>query len=189
MKNLFITLLIFLSLLTCHKTESLNSPQTDAQYVLPFPVGKAYQCMQGFNGPYSHRGNFYYSVDFTMNEGTLITASRKGRVDLIIQNYLDSDYTEGHENVVIVQHDDSTFARYAHLKFNGAVVSVGQNINPGDAIGYSGSTGSSIAHLHFDVTKGTNDRWNAKTIPFSFKNNFPVDAELKMGVTYTARPY
>jgi murein DD-endopeptidase MepM/ murein hydrolase activator NlpD len=145
--------------------------------------------MQGFNGPYSHRGNFYYSVDFTMNEGTLITASRKGRVDLIIQNYLDSDYTEGHENVVIVQHDDSTFARYAHLKFNGAVVSVGQNINPGDAIGYSGSTGSSIAHLHFDVTKGTNDRWNAKTIPFSFKNNFPVDAELKMGVTYTARPY
>ena len=189
MRHLFFIILISFSFLTCDKTESLNDPVTDSLFVLPFPVGKSYQCMQGFNGPYSHRANFYYSVDFTMSEGTIITAARKGRVEWIIQNYLDKDYTEGHENVVIILHDDSTFSRYAHLKYNGATVKTNQTVQPGDTIGYSGSTGSGIAHLHFDVTKGTNDRWNAKTIPFSFKNNFPKDKELKMGVTYLALSY
>ncbi|MBI3233450.1 MAG: hypothetical protein HYZ42_05320, partial [Bacteroidetes bacterium] len=42
--------------------------------------------------------------------------------------------TAGHENVVIVMHEDSTYARYVHLTTNGALVTRGQTVMPGDTI-------------------------------------------------------
>lgn len=158
--------------------------------VLPFPVGNAYTCFQGFNGRYSHNGAFLYSVDFTMQIGTTLTAARGGRVCYVQERYLDEDGTPGHENVVIVDHGDSTYSRYAHLTTNGALVTVGQLVAPGDTIALSGTSGQSIIpHLHFDVTGGSYGRWDAQTIPFVFRNASPTHSELQTGVVYRAMPY
>ena len=160
------------------------------QCVLPFPIGNAYPCFQGFNGRYGHSGVFAYSVDFTMQIGTTITAVRGGRVRYVQESYLDTDGTPGHENVVIIDQGDSTYARYAHLTAGGALVTAGQVVEQGDTIALSGASGQSvIPHLHFDVTKGSYDRWNAQTIPFVFMNASPSHQELQAGVVYRAMPY
>ncbi|MDP1675408.1 MAG: M23 family metallopeptidase [Bacteroidota bacterium] len=161
----------------------------EAKYVLPYPVGREYSCSQGFNNPYSHNGSFRYAVDFTMPIGTLITAARSGNVVYILESYSDNDQTAGHENVVIVMHEDSTYARYVHLTTEGALVTRGQTVIPGDTIGSSGNSGSSGApHLHFDVTN-TNTGRSDQTIPFDFKNTTQHPNGLQEGVSYKAFPY
>jgi murein DD-endopeptidase MepM/ murein hydrolase activator NlpD len=177
--------------LSCkHQSHENNETlSVEAKYVLPYPVGREYTCLQGFNDPYSHNGTFRYAVDFTMPIGTLITATRSGHVVYILESYSDDDHTAGHENVVIVMHKDSTYARYAHLTTNGALVSIGQNVVPGDSIGKSGNSGSGAApHLHFDVTNTHTGR-SDQTIPFDFKNTIPHPNGLQEGVSYKAFSY
>ncbi|MDP2038633.1 MAG: M23 family metallopeptidase, partial [Ignavibacteria bacterium] len=152
----------------CNVSNSENSVLTDQKYVLPYPIGKAYTCTQGFNMSYSHTGTFRYSVDFGMSIGTLVTAARSGRVIYILESYSNDDQMGGHENVVIIMHEDSTYARYVHLTRNGALVQINQLVVPGDTVGLSGNSGSSGApHLHFDVTKSFGGR-NDQTTPFDF---------------------
>lgn len=161
----------------------------EAKYVLTYPVGREYTCSLGFNNSYSHNGTFRYAVDFAMPIGTLITAARSGHVVYILESYSDDDQTAGHENVVIVMHEDSTYARYVHLTTNGVLVTRGQTVMPGDTIGLSGNSGSSGApHLHFDVTN-TNTGRSDQTIPFDFKNTIPHPIGLAIGVSYKAFPY
>ena len=187
--NAFTILCVFI--LSCDH-ESIDNEEAltvEAKYVLPYPVGREYTCLQGFNDPYSHYGTFSYSVDFAMPIGTHITAARSGRVVYIHESYSDNDRTAGHENVVVVMHEDSTYARYVHLTTNGALVGSGQNVSPGDAIGLSGNSGSGGApHLHFDVTNTNNGR-SDQTIPFDFKNTIQHPIGLQVGVSYKAFPY
>jgi murein DD-endopeptidase MepM/ murein hydrolase activator NlpD len=161
----------------------------DAKYVLPYPVGKTYTCTQGFNSNPSHFGSFYNSVDFGMSIGTLVTAARNGRVVYVVESNSNSDQIPGHENVVIVMHEDTTYARYVHLTLNGALVQVNQTVACGDTIGLSGSSGTNGGpHLHFDVTKTFSGK-SDQTIPFYFKNPSPHHNELQRGVAYLAQPY
>ena len=94
----------------------------------------------------------------------------------------------GHENVVIIMHEDSTYARYVHLTLNGALVDINQMVVPGDTVGLSGSTGTRIPHLHFDITKTLNGR-SDQTIPFDFMNTISHPVGLERGVSYEALPY
>lgn len=190
MKNI-VTLIFFLFSLSCSRDSSdIGQPViTDKLYVLPYPIGKTYTCSQGFNTSFSHFGTFSYSVDFGMPIGTLVTAARSGRIVYILESYSDNDQIEGHENVVIVMHEDSTYARYVHLTFNGALVDMNQMVIPGDTIGLSGSSGANAApHLHFDVTKTFNGR-SDQTIPFDFRNTISHPNGLQRGVIYEALPY
>jgi hypothetical protein len=183
-------------IMLCFLFHSCNNNSTEketglveAKYVMPYPVGLAYNCMTGFNTPPSHIGTFTYSVDFTMPIGTLVTAARSGQVVYILENYLDKDATEGHENVVIVMHEDTTYARYVHLTRNGAHVEINQHVIPGDTIGFSGSSGTNGGpHLHFDVTKTFEGR-SDQTIPFAFTNTTSHPHGLQRGITYEAFPY
>ncbi|NOU17588.1 MAG: M23 family metallopeptidase [Bacteroidales bacterium] len=178
-------------LLSCNLDSSDDGKPivTDVKYVLPYPVGKIYTCTQGFNSSPSHFGTFYYSVDFGMSIGTLITATRSGRVVYVVESNSDSDQTPGHENVVIVLHEDTTYARYVHLTYNGALVHVNQTVTPGDTIGLSGSSGTNGGpHLHFDVTRTFTGK-SDQTIPFYLKNTSPHPNGLQRGVAYEAMPY
>jgi murein DD-endopeptidase MepM/ murein hydrolase activator NlpD len=177
--------------LSCrHQSHENDMPlSVEAKYVLPYPVGRVYTCLQGFNNSYSHNGTFRYAVDFAMPIGTFITATRSGHVAYVLESYSDNDRTAGHENVVIVMHEDSTYARYVHLTTNGALVATGQTVMPGDTIGLSGNSGSSgPPHLHFDVTNANTGR-SDQTIPFDFKNTMPHPVGLRAGVLYKAFPY
>ena len=129
-------------------------------YRLPYKIGTTHRVSQGYNGRRTHKGRSAYSIDFPMPEGTKIYASRAGLVVKTKSNSNIGGYDKkfaSSGNYVRILHDDGTLATYYHLKYNGVLVHVGQEVPRGFAIGYSGNTGySSGPHLHFSVFKAIN---------------------------------
>ena len=162
-------------------------PQRDFSYRLPFKRGTSHIMIQGFNGEFSHRGKF--ALDFEMPEGTPICAARAGTVISVEQKYNgggELDVLKQKANHIEILHDDGTIGRYAHLKKNGVRVRVGQWVNKGKVIGYSGNTGySSGPHLHFEVVVLT-ETLDYKSIPVAFRTKSRRLVLLHEGVSYTA---
>lgn len=122
-------------------------------YTLPFEKGEAYHLSQGYNGTFSHHNE--HAIDFVMPEGTRVSAMREGVVAEVIEHNKTGCPHQSclrMANSVLIYHEDGTFARYSHLKFKGAKVAVGDEVEVGDIIGLSGNTGwSSEPHLHFTI--------------------------------------
>jgi len=140
----------------CCKRDVLNGnciSDTGYVYAIPFEMGKDVKVAQTYNTAFSHKG--LLAVDFKVKPGTPIHAARAGKVI----DTKDDSKTVGlkakHEfmaNYVVVLHDDGTIARYRHLEYKGVAVKVGQVVEVGDLLGYSGHTGYSMfPHLHFEV--------------------------------------
>jgi murein DD-endopeptidase MepM/ murein hydrolase activator NlpD len=160
--------------------------RVEPQYVLPFPVGDSARLIQGNNGPYGHEGHAAFAFDFIMKIGSPVVAARAGIVVAIEERFRDATRKPGEENFVIVDHQDSTFARYYHLTTDGALVAPGDAVAAGDTIARSGDSGASAgAHLHFDVTRECH-KWGCSTIPIGFTNASPDS--LTAGRYYHARP-
>ncbi len=129
-------------------------------YRFPYEVGTSHIIAQGYNGKYTHKGHSQYALDFGMPEGTKVCAAREG---VVVRTKSDSNRggfdkkfaSDG--NYVTIAHNDGTMATYYHLRRNGVVVNVGEKVQRGRVIGYSGNTGySSGPHLHFAVFKAKN---------------------------------
>lgn len=123
-------------------------------YSLPYEKGTSHLLVQAYQSGFSHKGE--YALDFKMKRGTKICAARGG---IVVEIKEDSKkgglkwkyLSQG--NHVIIKHDDGTYGNYWHLKFNGALVNVGDTIQQGQVIGLSGKTGyTAFPHLHFEVT-------------------------------------
>ena len=159
-------------------------------YRLPYRKGVPYEVSQGYNTIHTHKGQSKYAVDFAMKEGTKIYAARNGVVvktksDSNIGGY--SDEFAKHANYVIIAHNDGTYATYAHLKRNGVTVRVGDIVEKGYSIGYSGNTGySSGPHLHFSVYSAVSAK-ATQTIPIKFNSTNGVIAEPIKGTYYSAK--
>lgn len=124
-------------------------------YSLPYEKGKSFLLVQGYQSKiFSHRGEF--ALDFKMKTGTRICAARSGVVVAVREDSkkggIGNKYlSEG--NHVIIKHDDGTYANYWHLKYDGALVDVGDTVKQGQVIGLAGKTGFALfPHLHFEVT-------------------------------------
>lgn len=123
----------------------------DYVYDLPYQKGKNFFVVQGYNGRFSHRGE--NAIDFSMPEGTPVVAAREGTVIKVVQHNVES-CTEAdcaqYNNYVLILHNDGSFSKYIHLKYNGSKVKAGDAVNKGDVIALSGNTGFSAGpHLHF----------------------------------------
>lgn len=168
---------------------NVNARHNDRyEYRLPYRLGTEHKVGQGYNGSFSHSGSIAYSVDFQMDEGTPVYASRSG---IVVD--LEKDFTEGgideryldKANFITILHNDGTFADYSHLKVNGVNVSIGQRVRTGQLIGYSGSTGYATGpHLHFNVKRVIEDG-SFITIPTRFKTQ-QGSVTLSEGQTYKA---
>lgn len=120
--------------------------------------------------PGGHQGHCSFAYDFQMPIGTPVHAARSGKVVHVEQSHKDATRKPGEENVVVIQHDDGTYARYYHLTQNGAKVAVGKDVKQKQLIALSGDSGASAGpHLHFDVTKEC-FKWGCQTIKMEFHN-------------------
>jgi murein DD-endopeptidase MepM/ murein hydrolase activator NlpD len=164
--------------------------QQGSPYVLPWPAGQEFQVLTGnCREEYpTHSGERRYAYDFRMPVGTVVTAARGGRVVVVVEEFSDDDHQFGHENLVIVSHDDGTFALYFHLARAGSLVDAGSTVRTGDPIGLAGTSGSIgrdlIPHLHFEVASQT--RPTVRSLPVTFRNTRPHPNGLVEGESYRA---
>lgn len=89
---------------------------------------------------------FHSGIDLTARIGTPVAAAAPGVV-VAAQSF------PIRGNVIILDHGRGVFTIYCHLsKFD---VEVGQIVNVGDVIGYTGNTGRSLGpHLHWELAVG-----------------------------------
>ncbi|MBR4878046.1 MAG: M23 family metallopeptidase, partial [Rhodocyclaceae bacterium] len=157
------------------------NPSPNARYRLPFRDGQTFLIGQSTGGPISTHTTpgSLYAVDIPMPEDTPIVAARAGTVMYTEFTHTEGGTTpdkEGEANIVLIEHADGTRAVYAHLAPGGVLVSPGQQVQEGEVIGLSGSTGfSSGPHLHFAVqqVRDTGDNFAYESIPFKFSVGNP----------------
>lgn len=160
----------------------------DYVYELPFEKGKTYLVFQGYNGNFSHQNQ--NSLDFNLKEGEKIFASREGKVVALEEkNNTKCAQKEcaKYNNFIRILHTDGTFGDYAHLKNNGVAVNLGDEIQKGQLIGYSGETGWATGpHLHFSVY--INHINGERTyIPTKFRTQNATPEILKENKSYTRK--
>lgn len=178
----------------CMETNSFRYAEpANSEYNLPFAKGDRFELRQGNCTFHTHSvdNKTEFAFDFVMEIGTPIHAARGGQVASVEERYFDGN--DGHDNYIIIAHEDGTFSYYVHITHAGAIVEAGQVVEQGDVIGYSGNTGmKSIPHLHFHVIETDNTcladnvLGHCASIPITFKNADPNDKVLEQGQFYKA---
>lgn len=137
-------------------------------YCLPFQEGKKYRVSQGQNGKFTHNTDkSRYAIDFKLKIGDQVHAAREGVVVRTIDKFKEHGGSEfiNKANLITILHNDGTLGSYFHLDYKGVLVSVGDKVERGQLIGYSGLTGFTRGpHLHFVV----NGKYNI-SVPVFFE--------------------
>ena len=128
--------------------ESLGGEYIGGNMVWPMPTNKY------IASPYGNRLHPIYKVwkmhtgiDIGSKWNEIIVAAAKGTV-------IYAGNRGGYGNVVIIDHCGGITTLYAHINTRGILVSVGQEVEAGQAIGKAGMTGTATGpHLHFEVRK------------------------------------
>ncbi len=108
--------------------------------------------------------------------GTQVLAARDGTVTEIKESF---DGIGFQSNYILIAHVDGTRAMYAHIKKNGSVVKLGDLVEQGQLIAYSGMVGQTInPHLHFVVF----DKEGITSLPITF-------SDVPDGIPYAGRFY
>lgn len=95
------------------------------------------------SNPFGGAPDFHPGLDIAAPSGTTVTAAASGTVIL-------AQWYGGYGNFIMIDHGGSVSSGYGHL--SAMYVSVGQQVQRGQAIGAVGSTGHSTGpHLHFEV--------------------------------------
>lgn len=131
--------------------------QRSSPYVLPYPVGASHNVRQGncdVENTHNQRFHASFAYDFEMPIGSPVTAAREGVVRRVVQRWADTDHDPEHGNLVLVRHEDASYAIYGHLQQGSARVAVGERVRPGQLLALSGDSGLSRGpHLHFAVLR------------------------------------
>jgi murein DD-endopeptidase MepM/ murein hydrolase activator NlpD len=94
--------------------------------------------------PFTGNARFHRGVDLAAAYGQEVQAARAGRVVF-------SGEQGGYGNTVVVEHQDGTKSRYAHL--SALLVSSGAVVGAGEAVGRAGHSGRATGtHVHFEIT-------------------------------------
>jgi len=133
----------------------------------------------GLQNPYAHQeGNYVVSSEFSFARVNPVTGilqphhgidlAPNGSENLSIASAGDGViafagvYPDG--NIVVeIQHSNGLFTRYMHLATT-PTVKTGQEVNAGDIIGHTGTTGNSTGvHLHFEIHEGNGNPIDPRT--------------------------
>jgi hypothetical protein len=158
---------------------------SESPYLLPYGVGTGYEVFQTYCGAQSHGRDDQMSIDFLMPVGTNVLAARSGVVRVAVDEHPDFGRDINH---LFIEHEDGTVAFYAHLHPGSVSVRPGDTVQASQSIAKSGSSGTSIPHLHFGVSSSWPPR-HTDDVPVNFRNaEGPLDEKggLKSGVVYRA---
>ena len=106
-----------------------------------------------------------------------VRAAESGTVIEIAYNNFDRNptFNDSPANIVLIRHDDGSYAYYYHLMKKSVTVKVGEYVQQGSIIGYVGSSGNSTdAHLHFEPGYFYNGEWNKRDPWHGTYNTFPT---------------
>ena len=147
----------------CPKIKVTNRPKTDkARKILvykPFvKVGKVNVAVAPQKGACltsgfgKRRGRPHRGVDYQGKPPPMIHAAAPGTV-------LEALYRKDYGNVVLIDHGDGVFTRYAHLKNFKKGIKAGAKVIFGTPLGVMGKTSAyNVAlHLHYEVLTGNYD--------------------------------
>ncbi|EMK15090.1 peptidase, M23 family [Leptospira kirschneri serovar Bim str. 1051] len=163
---------------------------TSKENIVPYrlPFESTSRVGQGYKGKFTHAGTIPYALDFVLPEGSSVLAARGGLVIAKEDKYQSGGIHPSFKdkaNFIQVLHKDGSIAEYAHLKYKGVFVQIGQIIQTGDKIALSGNTGfSSAPHLHFHVLRPSINFQTLESFPTSFETDEGVLGELKTGTVY-----
>lgn len=158
---------------------------TNPTMALPFPRGRSYKIIQGYNGTFSHHEiSSRYAIDFNLQINDTICSADNGYIVGVIKDYRYGGKTrewKPYSNFITVYHPHSgLYTQYVHLVHQGAFVKTGDSVRRGQPIGLSGATGYSDGpHLHFNVLKPLAGG-QFESVPVEFENGLK-GKELKKG--------
>lgn len=140
-------------------------------YAKPFP--KEIGAIESTDSP-AHFGPYCHAIDYIMPDGSKILAPRQG-VIIQVKDYSDrggpSREFENDLNFITISHGKDEFSQLCHIKHEGALVRVGQQVIEGQLIGYTGSTGWIYEpHLHFIVFHSANNQWGFQSVRIKFRD-------------------
>jgi urea transporter/murein DD-endopeptidase MepM/ murein hydrolase activator NlpD len=144
--------------------------------VLCLPFWGEWTVSQGYNGEYTHLGEWANAIDFLIkdqNNSTFrtkgdkcedyycynkpVTAVANGIVESVIDNIADNEIgsvnTENNwGNTVIINHYNGIYSQLSHLKKGSVKVKPGDYVQTGDLLATCGNSGRSPEpHLHFQI--------------------------------------
>lgn len=115
-----------------------TKPRNALEDGLSYPVSGTLSSGFGPRWGRTHRG-----IDLAVSMDTPVAAAAAGTV-------ITAEYKESYGNLVQIDHGYGIVTSYAHLDVIG--VSVGQSVDRGEIVAYSGNTGNTTGpHLHFEV--------------------------------------
>jgi len=173
----------------CLAGASFSDPSI-SPYCLPYAAGEAYEVGQSYCSEPGWSHNRRYAYDFLMPMGSEVLAARAGEVVELREQFADDPTSR--ENVVILRHADDTLGVYIHMRQNGVLVEMGDFVPQGGLLGWSGMSGTTNPHLHFQVCLRGGECSTATreiTLPVNFRNASGVlDARggLSEGESYLA---
>lgn len=117
---------------------------TNAPGTLAWPVSGTITSPFGYRrNPFGGGMEFHQGLDIAAPMGTTITAAASGTV-------ISAGWYGGYGNYILIDHGGGMATGYGHC--SQIFVSVGQQVQKGQAIGAVGSTGASTGpHVHFEV--------------------------------------
>ncbi len=158
-------------------------------YQLPYKIGATFPVLQSYNDMMTHDAPSRYAIDFGMPGGSHVCAAREG---VVVGLFEDSDEGGPNEsfnkksNYVLVRHDDLTIASYHHLQKDGVMVRIGEEVEKGQVLAYSGATGFTFGpHLHFEVFKALDGKHTA-SFPLKFQTRQGILNEPLVNKSYRA---
>jgi len=147
-------------------------------YALPF---KKKDLIKAISHPKAHFAHFKEAIDFILPGGTILLAPKAGKVvDIKVDSkeggadpkYNDMKYL----NYMTIQHSSGEFSQYAHLKYKGSLVKLGDEVKQGQPIALSGNTGFTTApHLHFHIFKLNKTDVGWESLKVRFKEKIVID--------------
>lgn len=148
----------------------------DTLYRLPWPDGLRFMFTQAPGGRISTHiaVENLHAVDIAMSPDTPVLAAREGIVDATEARFAgdpDEEPLTPYGNFVRVRHADGTVALYAHLRHAGVEVRVGERVEAGRLLGYSGASGDTEdPQLHFGIARiePQDGRDDLVSLPFRF---------------------